>query len=207
MTAIALSDFLQDFGRRAGSTEPVVMERRPHVVLAGPSPEEIETRIAAEVEKATEAAVEKLTRIYEDTLDVERRQHADEAARLRDAVGGEIGTLVSARLVEMEDNLVRMTTATAARVLAAFLGDALRKQALDRLADSIRDAARDRDAVRIVVRGPQSLHERLVAALGDRTESLEFVETAGIDLVVSIDGALFETRIAEWSAALAEVVS
>lgn len=65
----------------------------------------------------------------------------------------------------------------------------------------------DREAVRIQVRGPQSLFEPLRTALGERAGNLQFIETPGFDLTVSIDGNLFETRLSEWSSALSGALS
>jgi len=61
--------------------------------------------------------------------------------------------------------------------------------------------------VRIGVRGPLSLFEPLSAALGSRAANLDFTEASGFDLTVTIDETVFETRIAEWSASLSEVLS
>ena len=57
------------------------------------------------------------------------------------------------------------------------------------------------------MRGPLSLFETLKASLGPRAANLDFVEAPGFDLTVAIDEAVFETRIAEWSAALSEALS
>jgi hypothetical protein len=47
----------------------------------------------------------------------------------------------------------------------------------------------------------------LQQALGDRAGSFDFVEAPGLDLTVSIDGNLFETRLSEWSGAVQEILS
>ncbi len=57
------------------------------------------------------------------------------------------------------------------------------------------------------MRGPSSLFETLREALGSRAANLDFVEAAGLDLTVTIDETVFETRIAEWSSTLSEVLS
>ena len=61
--------------------------------------------------------------------------------------------------------------------------------------------------MRIAVRGPLSLFETLKASLGPRAANLDFIEAPGFDLTVTIDEAVFETRMAEWSATLSEVLS
>ena len=88
-----------------------------------------------------------------------------------------------------------------------FLSDELAKRSLESLAQSIRAAVGDTEAVRIQVRGPQSLFETLQAALGERGGSFDYVEAPGLDLIVSIDGNLFETRLSEWAGAMQEILS
>ncbi|TIU24661.1 MAG: hypothetical protein E5W38_30465, partial [Mesorhizobium sp.] len=87
------------------------------------------------------------------------------------------------------------------------VSDDLQKRSLDALTRTIGAAVADSEAVRIGVRGPLSLFEPLKAALGDRAANLDFTEAPGFDLTVTIDETVFETRIAEWSASLSEVLS
>jgi hypothetical protein len=47
----------------------------------------------------------------------------------------------------------------------------------------------------------------LKASLGSRAANLDFIEAPGFDLMVTIDEAVFETRMAEWSVTLSEVLS
>ena len=88
-----------------------------------------------------------------------------------------------------------------------LVSDDLQKRSLEALARTIGEAVADNEAVRIGVRGPLSLFETLKTALGPRAANLDFVEMPGFDLTVAIDEAVFETRIAEWSAALSEALS
>ena len=97
--------------------------------------------------------------------------------------------------------------ATVARIIGGIISDDLQKRSLEALAGTIREAVGDSEAVRIAVRGPLSLFETLKASLGPRAANLDFVEAPGFDLTVAIDEAVFETRIAEWSAALSEALS
>jgi hypothetical protein len=51
------------------------------------------------------------------------------------------------------------------------------------------------------------LCDALKAQLGERARQVDFTEASGLDLTAEIDESLFETRLAEWSEALAEVLS
>ena len=43
--------------------------------------------------------------------------------------------------------------------------------------------------------------------MGTSSERMRFVEAPGADLSVSIDETVYETRLAEWSGALSEVIA
>jgi len=63
------------------------------------------------------------------------------------------------------------------------------------------------DALRIEVRGPASLAEPLMEALGARAAAIHFTEAEGLDLGASIDGGILETRMSEWAEILAGIVA
>lgn len=206
MAALALRDFLQDFG--PPPSQAAFEPQREAPQSFGPSAEEeAAAKLAEAVARAEEAAVERVSRIYEDTLQAERDNHASEVAALRAALASEAGSLIASRLDELERQATELTTASVARILGAFASAEMQRRTVERLAALIRDTVRDRDVVRIQVRGPQSLFEPLAAALGGLAEGIDFAESSSLDLGVSIDGSLFETRIAEWSAAFEEAMA
>jgi hypothetical protein len=206
MAALALSDFLQDFGRRPGqaAAKPPVEERKPVPAPTFATQEEVEQKVSAAVARAEEATTERVSRIYEDTLQAERDQHSAEVSALRTTLGTEAGARIAARLDEIEGRLTALAAASVARILSSFLDDEMQRRSIDRLVAMIRETLADREAVRIQVSGPQFLFEPLARALGDRAGGVEFVEAAGFDLSVNVDGSLFETRLGEWAAAIEE---
>ncbi|BAB49939.1 mlr2930 [Mesorhizobium japonicum MAFF 303099] len=114
---------------------------------------------------------------------------------------------MSLRIDAMETRVTDLVAATVARIIGGVVSDDLQKRSLEALAGAVREAVGDGEAVRIAVRGPLSLFETLKASLGPRAANLDFIEAPGFDLTVTIDEAVFETRIAEWSATLSEVLS
>jgi hypothetical protein len=206
MRAVALFDVLQDFGSRpaAAATSIAAGERS---VAPHPAPPDTAAIVSAAVEKA-EAAIEARLRLeYEATLELERQGHAAEIEAMLRGFGEQAGQVIAARIDEMEGRIGSLAAAASARILGTFLSDELQQRSIASLARSITEAATDRETVRIEVRGPQFMFETLQAALGERAGSLHYVESPGFDLLVSIDGNLFETRLAEWSAALAEILA
>jgi len=209
MPSAALFDLLPDFGTRAqrGGGQPQAAaepESRPQV----PAPQaDIGTLIAEAVADAEAALEARLAGAHQAALDAERQANADEAKAFFDSFGGDLGKAVTDRIDAMEARVSELVGATVGRIVGGIVSDDLQKRSLEVLARTIREAIADSDAVRIAVRGPLSLFETLKASLGPRAAQLDFTEAPGFDLTVAIDETVFETRIAEWSASLSEVLS
>ena len=209
MAGLALSDALPDFGSRARTAPAAPAEKKaePFVEALPAAPGiDLAARIAEAVAKAEAAVADQLSAIYEATLQAERDSHANERDQLSRTLGLEAAALIEARFADMQRQLVGLTTTAAARILSGVLTEAMQKRSLDALAAIIADAVRDGDAVRIRVHGPQSLFEALSAALGELAANVQFTEQPALDLTVAIDSNLYETRLAEWSSAVAGVV-
>jgi hypothetical protein len=210
MPALSLADLLPDFGSRAPRGAALTTE--PQIARPEPAPEpkpiaDTASMIAEEVAKAEAAVTERLSAIYEATLEAERKSHADERDELRRSLGTEAAALIEARFAEAEERLLTLTTTAAARILGSILTEEMQKRAVAALAAKIRDALAERDAVRVRVQGPQLLCEALETSLGAHAGSVEFVERASFDLTVNIDSSIYETRLAEWSVELAGVLA
>lgn len=205
MRSLALADALRDFGPRTAAPmrEPAPIEVMP----SKPPTIDIESIVAAEVEKTEASVTQRLSAVYEHTLQAERDNHAASLNSLRSELGGRAGDMIAAKLGEIETRLTELTAGAVARVLAGVISDDLQKRSIATLAKTIKDALDDRDAVRVRISGPQSLQEALRAALGERANGFDFRENASFDLTVDIDGNLFETRLAEWAAVVSEVVA
>ncbi|MDX8536373.1 hypothetical protein EN833_11420 [Mesorhizobium sp. M4B.F.Ca.ET.190.01.1.1] len=208
MPSVALFDLLPDFGTRSpragqpqAAAEP---ERKPD---EAPPQADIGTLIAEAVADAETALEARLAVAHQAALDAERQANADEAKAFLESFGGDVGQAVARHIDAMELRVTDLVGATLARIIGGMVSDDLQKRSLDALARTIGEAIADSEAVRIAVRGPLSLFETLAASLGPRAAQLDFVEAQGLDLTVVIDEAVFETRIAEWSASLSEVLS
>lgn len=202
MAALALFEALPDFGRRNGTVQQQVAPAPP----AAPQID-VDSIVRAEVALAEAALAARLNDDMEAALAAERETHAAEVERLQRQAGAMAAELISARLGGMEARLAELASAGAARILGSFLSDELQRRSIDSLAATVAAAVADRDVARIEVRGPQFLFEALGAALGDEAGRLRYVEAPGFDLLVSVDGDLFETRLAEWSTALSDILS
>ncbi len=202
MAGHALFDMLQDFGPRPyPATGAPGAQRQPE-----PSVSQAEI-IHAEIARAEAALEQRLMLVHQAELEAERKTHADEVDAMQRRFGEMAGQTIAARLDDMQDRIGGLAAAAAARILGSILSDELQKRSIESLVQSIQGAVSDYEAVRIGVRGPQSLCETLSAALGDRAAGVDFTEVPGFDLTVTIDGNLFETRLSEWSVALSEILS
>ena len=203
---LALVDFLQDFGARPALVlrpEPV----DPEPFRASIPQPDIGAIVAAAVEQAESMLAEKLRAEHAEAMETERQAHAAEIDALLHRFGETAGEQIAAGLAVAEARVGDLATAAAARMLGSVLSDELQARSIASRAQSIREAVQDAETVRIEIRGPQSLFESLRTKLPDRVDGLHFVEAPGFDLTVRIDGNLFETRLAEWSAVLSDILS
>ncbi|HWK12922.1 MAG TPA: hypothetical protein VNS02_00875 [Rhizobiaceae bacterium] len=210
--ALALADVLPDFGivharslSGLAGIEPVEREEAaaPVPPPAEPDPE----LIRAEISKAEDALVERLMQEHMLAMATQAESHAAEIDQLRAQLGAEAAAAFVARLDAVEAKLVAVTTGTVARILGGVLSDDIKSRGVAALTASLTAMLADREASRIVVRTPASLRETLGSALGVHAERAEIVEADGLDLSVAIDQTVMETRLAEWSSALAEVIA
>lgn len=210
MVAPALADVLKDFGSAvllekkaplAAATAPV-----PQPVVA-PVPMPNSTAIEDAVAAATAELAEKLKAEHAAEIEALREAHSQEIARLQAEIGERAGDLITTRFGEMEARLVELTSSVVARILGISLTESVQEMAVASLAEEIGKAVKDREAVTIRVHGPLSLFETLQSRLGKTAEQVEYSETSDLDLTVAIDDALFETRLSDWSAALAEIMA
>ena len=83
------------------------------------------------------------------------------------------------------------------------------KRSIDELAGAIGEALEDADAVTIRVSRPAvAVFERLKSKLGDKSKHLRHIETRRLRPDRRHRrAAVFETRMAEWAAALHEVLA
>lgn len=172
-----------------------------------PDPGAEEARIEEAVAQAEAALRERLEQEHAETLQIERDRHAEEFAELHVRFADETADRIKASLDGMEHRLVELTSTVTARILGVVLTEDVRRRSIERLSGLIADALGDAEAVRVRVRGSLPLFETLKEKLPDYADRLDYAEGTGVDLSVTIDDSVFETRLAEWSAALAEVMT
>ncbi|CDX54862.1 conserved hypothetical protein [Mesorhizobium plurifarium] len=209
MASAALFDLLPDFGSRTSAASQVPKDHGDvQHMPAAPAPQADIGALIAEAVADAEAALEaRLALSHQAALDAERQASDDAAKAFLESFGGDLGAAVATRIEAMERRVAELAGATVARIVGGLLSDDLQQRSLQALSHAIVTAVADSEAVRIGIRGPLSLFEPLKAALGSRAANLDFTEAPGFDLTVTIDETVFETRIAEWSASLSEVLS
>lgn len=217
MPARSLASALKDFGARdIPATEPFFAMPRPDEtafempVLDEPAFEpaaDVDALIAEAVAAAEEALATRLAEEHAEELRQERERHGEELAAVQQQVADEASVRMQASIAEAEQRIVELTSAVVARILGGLLTDDVRDRSLRRLAQTIQDALHDNDAMRIRVRGSLPLYEALKTRLEGHADRLDFTEGPTFDLSITIDDSTYETRLAEWSAALAEALA
>jgi hypothetical protein len=209
MTALRLIDVLPDFGAPPPPTSPPTP--RPEVARpAAPPPApvvDIEAIVRARVAAAEEALRLELAREHEAAMAAERESATAALEAQARSLGAEAGARISTRLDELERQVRDALSSTVTRILGGLLTEDLQRRALASFAEAISSALAADDALRIEVRGPASLAEPLMEALGARAAAIHFTEAEGLDLGASIDGGILETRMSEWAEILAGIVA
>lgn len=207
-SAAALFDLLPDFGAHPPRGPVPLAAVEPERAAEPQAPQADITILIAEAVAEAEAALEaRLSAEHHAAMEAQRQASEEASHALLAGLGNDVGTAIARRIDVLESRVTDLVAATVARIVGGVLSDDLQKRSLDALARAVRDATGDSEAMRIVVRGPSSLFETLREALGNRAANLDFVEAAGLDLTVTIDETVFETRISEWSSTLSEVLS
>jgi hypothetical protein len=202
MPAVALADVLVDFGMRQMRAADAVPPQLVPVPVSQPS---VGAIVAAEVARAEAALEDRLSLAHAAELGAARQRHQAEIAALQLRHGTEAGAAIAAACDALEQRFEQSVMAPVSRILGRLMSQDLSRRSAAELGRMIAAATRDRDAVRIVVSGPSALCQGVAEAIGERAAVVDFRETSGLDLAVSVDGALLETRIGEWSATLAEI--
>jgi len=222
MAALRLIDALPDFAAPGREARAPVFVASPHPqaapslaapLLAEPPPAappppelpDIAEIVRMEVAVAEEALRIRLEAEHGKALEAERDAHCEALAAQAERFGREAGDLIAGRLDELERAVAGQLGGEVARILGGMLSEDLRKRSIDSLAAKIGEALRDAEAIRIEVRGPQSMFAGLAAVLGARVVNLDFIETNGLDLSATIDGSVFETRLSQWAEELSGI--
>lgn len=219
MSSLALAAALKDFGAGPpGAADPFafVMPQEPAVADPSGFPDaaaepaaavDVEALIAEAVGEAQAQLAERLAQEHAQAMHAEQERHAEELAAIERRFGEEASETIATRFAELEEKVVGLTGAVAARILGGILTDDIRDRSLERLAGLVREALLDGEAARIRIHGSLPLFEALKRKLPERGDQLDFVERPQFDLSVSIDDSVYETRLAEWSGALAETLA
>lgn len=226
MDQAALADALKDFGAphvsdtagdfthdplagMMGDFPPFAADAGEGVdfVMPPPPAPDIDAIVAEAVAAAREEQAKQLGEEHEADRQAERDRHQEEVDALQQQLSVQASAIIAERLQEMEDKVVELTTTVTARILGIALTQDLRKRSIEKLSELITEAIRDSETVRIRVRGTQSLYEALRAALPAHADHLDYTESPGFDLWITIDESAYETRLSEWSAMISEVLS
>lgn len=206
----ALFDLLPDFGAIAPKAAKAARNGAfapPESVEPAVPEYDLGALIAEAVAEAETALALRLNEAHQAEISTLQAAHLAEKTTFLDTLGGDVGKAVATHMTEMEQRVATLTATVVARLLSGHLSEDLQRRSLEALAGTLSDAMRDDEAVRIQIRGPALLFGALQAALGALAGNLDFTEADGFDLTVTIDDVVFETRMAEWSTALSEVLA
>ena len=152
-----------------------------------------EARKAAQAE--TQERLLEAERRFEERIAAERLRWTTEQA---ERLGGEIGSAIS--------QLATSISGAVARILAPFVSEAVRAEALAELAKATEGLLGGPHDISLRISGPGDLLEALRQRLGDRAAGVDFVPGPVSEVRVVGGSALIETQLRAWAERLQQAL-
>ncbi|MAY62520.1 MAG: hypothetical protein CML29_09935 [Rhizobiales bacterium] len=192
--SLALAQLLPEFDMpaRPRAAAPVDFPQAPKPVQPDPAllaP----IREEARMQGRREAEEELAARHASEIADLEAEHARAMAAREAELVKG-VAEAVPALIARRSDELAALLSDELAEMLAPVIDAELRKNMVATLADEIRSALELERAGRISVSGPSVWLGAVRSLLGDKAETVTFVETDRADIEVAIDQTRLRSR-------------
>lgn len=168
--------------------DPVLAEAMD--TFGEPQSEDIPQSVAVETESPPLDIAET------DSTDVGAR--SAEALHLQEEAESRIAGNFAAALSGAEEKLTELVCGSVAGVLAGIVNDELVRRSIEALAGRLQGIAGAGGALRIDVKGPVSLFEKLKAALGEDVPEFRYTEDDTPDLTIEVDSQIVSSRIGEW---------
>jgi flagellar biosynthesis/type III secretory pathway protein FliH len=199
MRPIPIAQYLEQFGRvsvserQVARPEPMAVASRP---LAAPQDrgESLEEAFERGRREGAAAARKEAERAYaKESAERDERARAERIAfgaaeytRLHDKI--------AYGLLEIEANIAR----SVASILKPYLAEAQSNQILQSLSHQLRQILSGGDEVMKIV-GPKDMLEALKDKLSGCAASVEYVVSDGVDVRITLQQTLIETRLASWA--------
>jgi hypothetical protein len=140
------------------------------------------------------AELEKALRLHHEQLEAARRKWLDEE-------GGTLRASLAAGLAEIEVRLAQGLS----KVLTPFIIDALRKQMIEELTETIAVLIGTNETIAIKVNGPADLLDILRDNLAESPASIEYEVSESVDVSVRAEQTMIETQLSAWIARITAV--
>jgi hypothetical protein len=145
----------------------------------------LEARAEAQVE--LDVAITKQAAEFDKKLATERQRWAAEQ-------GERLAELIASELEKIEQRVSDCVS----RILQPLLAEQIRSRAVDELARSLGAMLSKGEFAKITISGPQDLLSAMEARLDGSQAGLSFEVADGVELSVSADDTILETRIGSW---------
>jgi hypothetical protein len=193
-----LARFLVDFGTDGGRTADGARGDASLIENVNARLAESHARGHAEGRAAAQAE-------FAAKLDAQQKEFEQRLAAARQGWAAAEGNALGEALVRAMKDLEARLAETTARVLQPFLGSEIRRVAVAELVTAVETIlARDK-AARVEIVGPDDLLGIVRARLPDKVPAT-FTSCDTIDVRVTVDQTVLETRLGAWMAAIEEAV-
>lgn len=209
-----LARYLRDFG--AESTPADVHFEAPAPVAVMPDlpaldevaePVDLEAERRQAYDEGFTAATDQLTAEHAEALAELQKKHAEEMDAQRQAFEGGLADYLAQALPELSTRISSELVDATLRLLAPLLKQQADRQAVEELADELKQTLAKDVLEQIHVTGPEHLCDLLRDRLEEAGERVEFHHSEGSDLKVEIGDSLLVTRLSAFAADLEKVLA
>jgi hypothetical protein len=206
LMANAIAQYLTEFHLDPSrDTAPFFQAKPPR-----PEPQEVIVDTAALIRAAEEKGREEGKAIAQQGFDValaaEKTRADERVVEERTKWAQEEGARMAAQFVDAFHTLETKLTDSVACILTPFLTDALRRQVVDDLRDTLLSLFTVKQITTIKITGPEDLLAMLSGRLGSYEASVEYIVNDQPDVTVAANDTLIETQLNAWISRLSEAV-
>lgn len=206
MSAAALYQLLTDFA------PPPAIRREEPLPHFTPAPVQTEAApdlpalLAEEYARGERETAERLDAAHREEIERLNERHRREIDEMFTRLGEAMAREVSERLETTVSRVTDLAADALARLVASVMEEDVRQRSCAALAATVAASLQNTEALRIDIRGPLPMFDAFRQALGETALELAYTEDDQPDLVVHLHETVLQTRLAEWSAAMAEAL-
>lgn len=196
MSLVPAAHFLVDFGSKEAVSK--VAEEVPDqaVAIAAEAAwaERVEEAFARGQDEGRKAAEAEANALREEQKTLSEQALADARRDWCEEQGPKLAQQITAAIGELQNIIAESVE----RVLAPFVGQAVRQEAVRQLRATVEDLIATNRGITLEISGPEDLLEVMRENLSGACVAVSYIASDAADVQIKAGASILETRIAEW---------